>query len=143
MDQRPAHLGLLLRASSQRSRAMYAAIDKAVLVAVALGLAAPALAQNAGPPGVAPPAVQRQPPQHNVAAPRPTDLLPPLPLPPKEHTQVPPLPYGSSGYSWDPRTHRYIAEGGNQVWVPAHAENGVAVPGQWMFLPKPGAGTGR
>ena len=72
---------------------------------------------------------------------RPAGVLPPLPLPPAEHTDIPPLPPGDSGYSRDPRTGQYVAENGKAIWVPAHTENGRQVEGRWMYQ-KPAATAG-
>jgi hypothetical protein len=64
---------------------------------------------------------------------KPAGVLPPLPLPPAQHADVPPLPPGDSGYVRDPRTGQYTAENGRAIWVPAHTENGRQVEGQWMY----------
>jgi hypothetical protein len=64
---------------------------------------------------------------------KPAGVLPPLPLPPAQHADVPPLPPGGSGYVRDPRTGQYSAENGRAIWVPRHTENGHPVAGQWMY----------
>lgn len=106
----------------------------------ALAIAAPAIAHAAGPvqQGLGPEAAATPaPPARN-----PAEVLPPLPLPPAVHNEIPPLPPSDSGYVWDPQTRTYVAKG-QAIWVPGHWETRdsaqVWVDGQWMY-PKTGYG---
>jgi hypothetical protein len=77
---------------------------------------------------------------------RPAALLPPLPPPPQQHTDVPPLPQGASGYAYDAQTGRWTAEGGKAIWVPGHWQSGDGgqswVEGRWMYPKPPAEGFG-
>ena len=74
---------------------------------------------------------------------RPAGVLPPRPLPPADHADIPSLPPGDSGFSRDPRTGQYTAENGQAIWVPGHNENGQWVEGRWMYQKPATEGYGR
>ena len=79
---------------------------------------------------------------------RPPQMLPPKPLPPAQHTDVPPLPQGATGFAYDPHTGQYVAEEGRAIWVAGHwqstGDGGEPkwVEGQWMYPKPPAEGYG-